>query len=314
MRRLAHGVSGQRGRLSYAVVYLGGGCGDGLGAGLFPAVAIAHELTHSLNALAQVPAGQPGPPNVCPGDPGHPCDISSDLIYPSSGAGVALAGKVLDAGRDDYYGHVGAWWDVRDSLFLEHLDSPDRAPPGPPAGITARSGGPGGVEVVWQAATDDVGPVSYEVYRDGALAIVTPALNYVETIVDGESHTYLVRPRDGVGRVGPSVGLRYTGGLGIVDAAGVLLVDTVAPSPVTRIRVRLTKGALVLTWSASVDAGGVAGYRVYRDGRLQATVRTTTLSVWRPNAAGAWSVRPFDRAGNRGGLSPEVAITVPRRP
>ena len=39
---------------------------------------------------------------------------------------------MLDGGRDDYYGHSGTWTDVQDSLFLERLDSPDRAAPSLP--------------------------------------------------------------------------------------------------------------------------------------------------------------------------------------
>ncbi|MFN2468104.1 MAG: hypothetical protein ABR521_08275 [Gaiellaceae bacterium] len=35
-----------------------------------------------------------------------------------------LGGAILDVGRDDYYGHSGAWWDVQDSPFLAHLDAP----------------------------------------------------------------------------------------------------------------------------------------------------------------------------------------------
>ena len=40
-----------------------------------------------------------------------------------------LESRLLDVGRDDYYGHAGSWDDVQDSLFLERLDSPDRAAP-----------------------------------------------------------------------------------------------------------------------------------------------------------------------------------------
>ena len=49
---------------SYAIVYLGTGCGNGLGAATFPAVAAVHELVHSLNALDQPRSGA-RPPNAC---------------------------------------------------------------------------------------------------------------------------------------------------------------------------------------------------------------------------------------------------------
>lgn len=298
---------------SYAFIYLDSTCGRGLGAAEFPAVAAIHEMTHAMYALVVSPDGLPGPPHVCPGDVGHPCDSPADLLYPSSPVGVRLAAKVLDAGRDDYYGHGGSWWDVQDSLFLERLESPDRQAPGAPTALAAR-GLTGAVLLSWQAATDDVGPVSYEILRDGAQTVVTPALSYSESIAPGEVHTYAVRSRDAVGRLGGSVSIRFAGGIGVVDAAGALLVDTVPPTAVARVRARLSRVALFLTWSPATDSGGVAGYRVYRDDRAVATTRLPAFSLPARRGSGRWFVRPFDRAGNLGDLSPVVTVTVaPRR-
>lgn len=294
---------------SLAVIYLDANCGAGLGAGEFPAVAAIHEMTHSMNALADATTSQ-GPPHACPGDPGHPCDSPNDLLYPSSQAGVLLASKILDVGRDDYYGHSGSWWDVQDSLFLERLDSADTQPPTPPPSISAR-GIAGAVLISWQAAGDDVGPVAYEVFRDGVQLTVTPALSYSEGIAPGETHSYVIRSRDGVGRLGGSAAIRFAEGIGVVDTAGRPLADTVPPSPVARLRARVTRVALFLTWSPATDAGGVAGYRVYHDDRAVATARVPAFSLPARRAAGAWYVRPFDHAGNLGDRSP--AVTVPAR-
>ena len=35
-----------------------------------------------------------------------------------------LSDAVLDVGHDDYYDHAGTWWDIRDSSWLVHLDTP----------------------------------------------------------------------------------------------------------------------------------------------------------------------------------------------
>ncbi len=296
---------------SLAVVYLDAHCGAGLGAGEFPAVAAVHEMTHTMHALAAAGTAS-GPPHACPGDAGHPCDSPSDLLYPSSQAGARLASKLLDVGRDDYYGHSGSWWDVQDSLFLERLDSADTQPPAAPMGLTAR-GIPDAVLLGWQAAADDVGPVFYEVFRDGVQLTVTAALTYSETIAAGETRGYAIRSRDAVGRLGGSTAIRFAGGIGVVDAAGQPLADTVPPTPVARLRARVTRVALLLTWSAATDAGGVVGYRVYRDDRAVATARVPAFSLPARRAAGAWYVRPFDRAGNLGAPSPLVTVTGPAR-
>ena len=297
---------------SYAIVYLGTGCGNGLGAATFPAVAAVHEMVHSLNALDQPRSGA-HPPNACRTDAGHPCDSPTDLMYPSSAAGVALSTKVLDFNHDDYYAHSGPWWDVQDSLFLDHLDSADRAAPGPALALSARSNSPGTVELTWQAATDDGGAVSYEVYRDGAQVAVASTIGYSESLPDGTTRTYDVRTRDGVGHLGPAVTLRYTGGLGIVDATGVLLKDTVAPGPAASVRGKLAGKVFTLSWAEAIDAGGIAGYRVYRDGKLVATARNgVALVLPASRAGGTWTVRAFDRAGNLGALSASITMAPPK--
>jgi Divergent InlB B-repeat domain len=109
-------------------------CGVGGGSFTGPGVAIvvpagcpgvptdtvaAHELLHAMGAL---PAGAPHP---CPGDSGHPCDSTTDILYPYT-HGEPLSQKVLDFGHDDYYGHSGGWNDLQDSGWLRHLDTPQQ--------------------------------------------------------------------------------------------------------------------------------------------------------------------------------------------
>jgi hypothetical protein len=92
-------------------------CDRDLGAGGETARVAAHELLHDLGAEPDN-----GPPHGCPPpNDGHPCDSSADILYPFVSAGATLVSAVLDANRDDYYGHSGAWWDVQDSDWLERL-------------------------------------------------------------------------------------------------------------------------------------------------------------------------------------------------
>ena len=85
--------------------------------GVSTAAVAAHEFLHTIGA---VPIGAP---NECTGDnAGHTCDNESDLMYPALGSGP-LSAKVLDPGRNDYYGHSGAWLDTQDSAWLVRLDS-----------------------------------------------------------------------------------------------------------------------------------------------------------------------------------------------
>ena len=75
----------------------------------------AHELTHNFGAVPD------GAPHECPDSANHVCDDAHDLMYPLLAEGSTLDSVTLDVGRDDYYGHTGPQWDVRDSLWLESL-------------------------------------------------------------------------------------------------------------------------------------------------------------------------------------------------
>jgi hypothetical protein len=84
--------------------------------GISTAAVAAHEFLHTIGAVPN------GTPHACTGETsGHTCDSSADLMYPLIGEG-GLAAKVLDPGRDDYYGHSGAWTDSQDSAWLVRLD------------------------------------------------------------------------------------------------------------------------------------------------------------------------------------------------
>jgi Divergent InlB B-repeat domain len=85
-------------------------------AGVSTAAVAVHELVHTLGAVS----GRA--PNECSGESsGHVCDAENDLMFPRVG-GDPLAAKVLDIGRDDYYGHSGGWTDTQDSEWLVRLD------------------------------------------------------------------------------------------------------------------------------------------------------------------------------------------------
>ena len=84
--------------------------------GISTAAVAAHEFLHTTGAVPD------GAPHACTGEnSGHTCDSDVDLMYPFIGRN-ALSAKVLDPGRDDYYGHSGGWTDSQDSAWLVRLD------------------------------------------------------------------------------------------------------------------------------------------------------------------------------------------------
>jgi List-Bact-rpt repeat protein len=114
-----------RSGLGFAVVYPRACAGVPLN------TTVAHEVLHTIGAVA------PGAPHMCPEpDDGHVCDDPHDMMYPY-GDETPITGLTLDIGRDDYYGHSGAWRDAQDSPWLVRLDR--QAP------LTVAITGPGSV-------------------------------------------------------------------------------------------------------------------------------------------------------------------------
>ena len=99
------------GARSYGIVYLRSSCDLTIGDGGGVAYVGTHELLHALGALP------PGAPHPCPGDNGHPCDSSVDVLS-TFYRGGPLDAALLDVNRDDYYAHAGSWFDVQDSRWL----------------------------------------------------------------------------------------------------------------------------------------------------------------------------------------------------
>ena len=73
-----------------------------------------------------------------------------------------------------------------------------------------------------------------------------------------------------------------------------------------------TSSSLTLSWSASTDNVGVAGYRVYRDGTLVASPGGTSASITGLTAGVPYSftVSALDVAGNVSALSAPLSLTL----
>ena len=90
-------------------------------------------------------------------------------------------------------------------------------------------------------------------------------------------------------------------------------VDTTPPTvPSGLVASAITAVSLTLSWSASTDNIGVAGYRVYRDGVLAVSSAGTSVQLT-GLAAGtlySFSVAAFDLAGNTSAPSAALPLTM----
>ena len=92
--------------------------------------------------------------------------------------------------------------------------------------------------------------------------------------------------------------------------------DTQPPSvPTGLATTSVASGSVSLSWNASSDNVGVAGYTVYRNGTLYGTTgssaTTYTDTTVAPSTSYSYTVDAFDAAGNHSAQSSSLAVTTP---
>ncbi len=198
----------------------------------------------------------------------------------------------------------------------------DTYPPSPPLlhlGIVTSSE----IDLYWDGATDNVGVVGYEVYKNGNLASRQTGTTYKDSsnLVLGSMNAYWVLSVDAAGNKSiqtdintntvqvPSNTTSPTSGSGTSPSSS----DTMPPSQPLLTVSSPGAGQVNLSYSAS-DNVGVYAYRIFRDGTpLTSTPRTQTVfmdSNVQPGSVHTYAVQAVDTAGNLSLVSPNVSITV----
>jgi chitodextrinase len=167
--------------------------------------------------------------------------------------------------------------------------TPDLSPPTVPSGVQAVAVSGAQVALAWQASTDDVGVVRYEVSRGDAAVASVPGTEAEELgLRPATEHCYRVRAVDAAGnRSGPSAeACATTAEPGVPAAPTRLEASAAGPRSVT------------LRWQPSADAGTV--YAVFWDkGQRIGTTRFTTYRVdgLKPGERRCFQVASLNAAG-----------------
>jgi Domain of unknown function (DUF1929) len=183
----------------------------------------------------------------------------------------------------------------------------DNSAPSQPTGLTFKM--PNGKPTLsWTLSTDNIGVAGYIVYRstDGSLgAEVARTLGgpWVDTLVaSGITYAYALAAYDVAGNV---------------SAASSPQNITVYRAPAS-VTANLTNGQPQVSWSASADIVGIAGYAIYRStkGTLGAKVASTTATTWLDPSAQSgvtytYGVKAYDPSGYMSGPSTLVSVTTP---
>lgn len=175
----------------------------------------------------------------------------------------------------------------------------DTTPPTAPTNLSALSVSSSQILLTWSASssTDVLG---YKVYQDGTeVATVTSTVYIVPGLSASTSYTFTVKAFDGATNLSDA----STPASATTSAAATDTTKPTAPTGLTATVVSSTQ--IDLSWTASTDAVGVAGYIVYRDGTAAAKVFTTNFSDigLTANTSYAYTVIAFDGAGNKSAAS-----------
>ena len=185
----------------------------------------------------------------------------------------------------------------------------DSAPPSAPTNLSGTAIGPNRVDLSWTASNDNVGVFGYTIYRNGTAigTVSAPTTTYSDTTVNpSTTYTYTVDAFDAA--------QNHSAQSSSVDVTTPAAGDTQAPTVPTGLAATVISTSRVdLTWNASTDNVGVAGYTVYRNGSVLANVGSTSFSDLSATSNSTYSYRvdAFDAAGNHSAQSTAVSVTMP---
>jgi chitodextrinase len=141
------------------------------------------------------------------------------------------------------------------------------------------------------------------------VATVTSGTSYQDTnLTPNTTYAYTVCTYDQAGNNSPQTAP--------LNVNTLPLPDTTPPSvPANLVTSGITSTSMLISWSASTDNVGVAGYRVSRNGTQVATVTSGTSyqnTNLTPATAYTYTVQAYDQAGNNSAQSsPLTATTLP---
>lgn len=183
--------------------------------------------------------------------------------------------------------------------------SPDTVPPTTPLNLVSSNITSFNIDLSWDASTDNIGVVGYNVYKDSSLIGTTNSPSYSNAnlfMPINTVHNFSVAALDAAGNIS---------GFSNIES---VWVDTIEPSiPTNLMSTNTTETTTDLSWDASSDNFNVIGYNIYIDNVLLTTVSTTSYNVTSltPSSTYTFKVTAIDDSNNESGtIGPSNTITV----
>jgi chitodextrinase len=268
--------------------------------------------------------------------PSVPSDLSTSTVGQTSitlgwtasadnvgvaGYGVYLNGTVLVTTGSTTYTFSGLSCGTSYTLAVDAYDTsgnrsakasvdattgacPDTSAPSTPTGLATSAIGQTSITLSWSASSDNVGVAGYGRYRNGTLLSSATGTSYTFAgLTCGTSYTLAVDAYDAAGNRSAKAS---------VNATTSACPDTTAPSTPTGLSTSaIGQTSITLSWAASTDNVGIAGYGRYRNGTLLSNAAGTsyTFSGLSCGTSYTLAVDAYDAAGNRSAKASVTAAT-----
>ena len=286
----------------------------------------------SASATTQAPAGDTTPPNAPTGlSPSSITQTSVIISWTASTDNVGVTGYdiykngslagssvgtsytasgltasttyIFTVKAKDAAGNISA---ASSALSVVTLTAPDTTAPSVPTNLSASGTTQTATTISWTASTDNVGVTGYDIYKGGVLAGSSTSASYTASgLSAGTPYSFTVKAKDAAGNTsGFSAALSVT-----TQSAS----DGTAPTVPTNLSATATSSSQInLSWSASTDAVGVTGYKIYRGGVFLTNNTGTTYSNTGLTASTAYTytVSAYDAAGNTSAQSASASATT----
>lgn len=198
---------------------------------------------------------------------------------------------------------------VRSSASVTVTPAPDTVAPSVPLNLVASLRTQTSFTVTWDSSTDAVGVVSYGVYLNGQLVDVSlGTIAAFSGFICANTYTVTIDAVDAAGNRSGKATLTAS------TLACDLPVDSIAPTPPTGMVIVAAQTTLTVSWTASSDNVGVAGYGVYVNGVLKQAVAGTSATITGLTCGAGYIVAldAVDQIGNRS--APLTSMTTQTAP
>ncbi|MBF0225318.1 MAG: DNRLRE domain-containing protein [Desulfobacterales bacterium] len=182
----------------------------------------------------------------------------------------------------------------------------DSTPPSVPQNLKVTVISETQIDLSWDASTDNESGVSYyRIYKNGLLCDNASILSYSSiNLIPNTTYRFQISAVNGAGTESNLCS----------EVTATTLGDTQDPTSPTNLSAQAVSSSQInLSWTASTDNVGIAGYRIFRNGSEIATITGTNYQDQGLNAATSYTYRvsAFDAAGNESALSsPATATTI----